>query len=455
MTTESSTSLIERLAGALRQRFSLKEDRAGDDEIDRALRAGSIMRGTNLWVLMMAILIASIGLNVNSTAVIIGAMLISPLMGPILGIGYGAGILDLALIRTGLRNLGISAGLSLITSTLYFVLTPLNAAQTELLARTSPSIWDVMIAFFGGVAGIIAVTRKQPSNVIPGVAIATALMPPLCTAGYGLASGEWQYFLGAFFLFIINSVFIAVAAALVISVFHVRHKQFVDQHTEKRVRVYISVVVIVTLVPSMYLAYRLVSQELFRTRATQFVYQQLESAHTHVAQLNIDPKSGHVEVYLMGDTVPDATITDIIARLPSAGLKTAQLKIFQSSDHQVDVTSLKAGLLADLYKESRAEIHDKDATIDKLQKQVDASAARQQQYAGIAQELHALYPQITGVWMSEAPAWTVDGGVAQEPSLLVSLSVSKEFNDREQTQLQNWLQSRTGRKQVQVLIRKA
>lgn len=148
------------------------------------LRGDVEMRGTNLWVLMFAIFIASIGLNVNSTAVIIGAMLISPLMGPITGIGYGAGILDLRLVREGLKNLGIATLIGLLTSAAYFSIRPLRSAQSELLARTSPTIWDVLIASFGGLAGIVAATRKHKSNVIPGVAIATALMPPLCTAGF-------------------------------------------------------------------------------------------------------------------------------------------------------------------------------------------------------------------------------------------------------------------------------
>ena len=164
-------------------------------------------KGANLWILIFAILVASVGLNVNSTAVIIGAMLISPLMGPIMGVGLAAGINDFELLKKSLKNLGIAIAISIITSTIYFSFTPLNDAQSELLARTEPSIWDVLIALFGGLAGIVAGSRKEKSNAIPGVAIATALMPPLCTAGYGLATGNVYYFFGAFYLFFINSVF--------------------------------------------------------------------------------------------------------------------------------------------------------------------------------------------------------------------------------------------------------
>jgi uncharacterized hydrophobic protein (TIGR00271 family) len=201
---------------ALNRLFHLGHDQDKPEMIDETIRSGVSVGGTNLWVLFFAILIASIGLNVNSTAVIIGAMLISPLMGPIVGVGYGAGVRDLRLIRQSLRNLGVFVAISLLTATLYFLLTPLTHAQSELLSRTSPTLWDVLIAFFGGAVGMIGATRRYNSNVVPGVAIATALMPPLCTAGYGIASGNLQYFGGAFYLFTINSVFIAFASLLVV-----------------------------------------------------------------------------------------------------------------------------------------------------------------------------------------------------------------------------------------------
>jgi len=220
---ETSPPVKFSLRRALAYRFSLKADQADPADIDRSIRDGVVFKGTNLWVLMMAILIASIGLNVNSTAVIIGAMLISPLMGPIMGIGYGAGIYDFDLIKRGLKNLGIAAFISLLTSTLYFLASPLSEAQSELLARTTPTIWDVLIALFGGLAGIIATTRKEKTIVIPGVAIATALMPPLCTAGYGIATGSAHYFFGAFYLFFINCVFIAFSTLLVVASMRLPH----------------------------------------------------------------------------------------------------------------------------------------------------------------------------------------------------------------------------------------
>jgi len=202
----------------LSERFNLHEDKEDESTIIESIRKNVDFRGANLWALIFAIFIASIGLNVNSTAVIIGAMLISPLMGPIMGIGLGIGINDFQLVKKGLKNLLIATVISIITSTLYFWITPLHEAQSELLARTSPSLWDVFVAFIGGLAGIVAGTRKEKSNVIPGVAIATALMPPLCTAGFGLAIGNLYYFFGAIYLYFINSLFICISTFLINSV---------------------------------------------------------------------------------------------------------------------------------------------------------------------------------------------------------------------------------------------
>ncbi|WP_254321388.1 DUF389 domain-containing protein [Neisseria subflava] len=174
--------------------FNLAHDQAHPDKIDAAIRANTRVSGPNMWVLMFAIAVASIGLNVNSTAVVIGAMLISPLMGPIVGMGYGAAVGDTALIRQAARNIIVFIVISLVTATLYFLLTPLKEAQSEILARTQPTLWDVLIAFFGGSAGIVALTRKEGGNAIPGVAIATALMPP-CV----LRATDWHMATGTTF----------------------------------------------------------------------------------------------------------------------------------------------------------------------------------------------------------------------------------------------------------------
>jgi uncharacterized hydrophobic protein (TIGR00271 family) len=182
----------------LKDRFNLSHEQEDTLETIKSIEKGVEFRGINVWTLIFAIFVASIGLNVNSTAVIIGAMLISPLMGPIMGLGLSVGIYDFALLKKSLKNLSIAVVISVITSAIYFAVSPLDEAQSELLARTTPTLYDVLIALFGGMAGIVSGASKEKGNAIPGVAIATALMPPLCTAGFGIGTGNLFYFLGAF-----------------------------------------------------------------------------------------------------------------------------------------------------------------------------------------------------------------------------------------------------------------
>lgn len=222
-----------KVKGFLCKYLDLNKDKDDELTIVDTICKGVEFKGSNLWILIFAIFMASLGLNVNSTAVIIGAMLISPLMGPIMGIGLSVGINDLDLLKRSFKSYLIATFFSVITATVFFlVFSPFSEAQSELLARTSPTIYDVFIALFGGAAGVVALSTKEKGNVIPGVAIATALMPPLCTAGFGLATGNWIYFLGAFYLYFINSVFISVATFLGVRIMKFRAKKFVDQERE-------------------------------------------------------------------------------------------------------------------------------------------------------------------------------------------------------------------------------
>jgi uncharacterized hydrophobic protein (TIGR00271 family) len=230
--TSKGLEILISIKNYIKELFDLRKSKENEELTVESIRHGVVFKGTNLWVLIFAIFIASLGLNVNSTAVIIGAMLISPLMGPIMGFGLSVGISDFDLLKQSFRSYLLTTFISVVTSTLYFSLTPLNEVQSELLARTSPTIYDVLIALFGGLAGIIAVSTKEKGNVIPGAAIATALMPPLCTAGFGLATGNIFYFLGAFYLYFINSVFISLATFLGVRFMHFKRKTFVDNQRE-------------------------------------------------------------------------------------------------------------------------------------------------------------------------------------------------------------------------------
>jgi uncharacterized hydrophobic protein (TIGR00271 family) len=433
--------------------LSLKEDKADDDEIDQGIRNGINMRGSNLWVLMFAIFIAAIGLNVNSTAVVIGAMLISPLMGPIMGIGYGVGIYDFPLIKAALKNLIVAAVASLLTSTIYFALSPLTQAQTELLARTTPTIWDVLIALFGGLAGIVGATRREKTNVIPGVAIATALMPPLCTAGYGIANGNWAYFGGAFYLFTINCVFIALSSAVVVQAFHVQQKLFVDEKTTAKVKRYVLAIALLTVVPSIYLAYVLVQDEVFKTKAATFVKNEIVTDQTYVTQSDIDPKKKIIEITVIGEYLNKTRLTAITTKLNDTGLKNAKLIVHQQADQQrIDVTTLKTGLLNDLYIASQQSIEQKDKMIQKLSTELLNQKGLQTQMRQVPNELHVLYPQIDEIWFSQATNWTQEGGISKDVVTLLNISTTKQLTIDDQDRIKNWILARMNINNLKLVI---
>jgi len=442
------------LRAAIAHRFSLHDDKADDAEIDRAIRAGVELQGATLWILMLAILIASVGLNTNSTAVIIGAMLVSPLMGPIVGFGYGIGILDFALIRRALANLGIAATISLATSTLYFLVTPLAEAQSELLARTTPSLWDVLIALAGGLAGIIGQTRREKSNVIPGVAIATALMPPLCTAGYGLANANWSVFGGAFYLFSINCVFIAFAAVIVIDFLRLPHRKFIDPIKERRVKRALLAVVLLTALPSIWLAARLVDNEVFGSRARDFVRKEFNAATVHVLEARVAPGTHDIEVTLIGTPLATTAIQAIERRLASAGLANARLFVHQGDvprveSQKIDIGSLKADILADIVRNNQDALQDKDAAIEALRRQVAAQQAWMAQAGAVTREFEAQYPQCGDVLVGKAAADGADGTV---PVPFLSATCGRMPRADEIKRIGEWMKVRSGSPDARVVL---
>ena len=435
------------------ERLSLTDSKADDDVIDDRIRGDVQMKGPNLWILMFAILVASIGLNVNSTAVIIGAMLISPLMGPIMGIGYGAGINDFTLIRSAFKNLAIATLIALLTSTLYFLISPLDTAQSELLARTTPTVWDVMIALFGGLAGIVAVTRKEKSNVIPGVAIATALMPPLCTAGFGLATGNFSYFFGAFYLFTINSVFIALSSFLIIRIFHVSEKKYIDPKIAKRAQRYIAIVVIITILPSSYLAYQLVEHEVFRAKATSFISEHLKFKNTDVAQVKIDPEHHAVKVFLIGNHVPQSELDNISTRLTDTGLENTKLKIYQNGEREdVDVTTLKAEIVTDLYQTTKADLALKAQEVKDLKDQIRLLSSDREYYTAIPNELETLFPKVNNVILSRNYDSTAIDHNRSSNRLILNADASKRLTRDERKKIETWLKIRTKSNNVKLIV---
>lgn len=355
----------------LKETVSFKEG-ADIESTIRNIREGIDFKGPNVWVLICSIVVASVGLNTNSTAVIIGAMLISPLMGPIRGIGLGVGTNDISLIIDSLKNFGIAVGISLLTAWIYFLISPISELTPELEARTGPNLMDVFIAFFGGLAGIIAASRGDNSTVIPGVAIATALMPPLCTAGYGLAIGNFQYFFGASYLFLLNTLFICLSTIVVVRYLKFPIRHFIDPKVEKKVTWTSYILLFLVVIPSVFLFYAKVQETVFRENAKRFVNQVLLSDETiradFVYEYNGDDSS--IEVFLRNKVVSDDVIELWERQLKTYGLDQSFLKIIQGEDVEEKIASLKKDLEETTSLGGFDLIKEKQGMIDQLEKEL-------------------------------------------------------------------------------------
>jgi uncharacterized hydrophobic protein (TIGR00271 family) len=428
----------------LHDRFNLHEDKADEQLITESIRYSVHFKGTNLWTLIFAILIASIGLNVNSTAVIIGAMLISPLMGPIMGIGLGIGILDFDLMKKGIKNLLIAAVFSIITSSLYFLVSPLHEARTEILARTTPSLWDVLIAFFGGMAGIIAGTRKEKGNVLAGVAIATALMPPLCTAGFGLATGKWFYFLGALYLFFINSLFICLATFIIVRSLKFEKAQFATTRQHKRVVRSIWFIVLITVLPSIYLAFRIVQKAIFEQNAKNFVQNEFRFSQTQVVSRNFkfDGKIPSIELLLIGQQLSDHTIDSLQSRMNLYRLDSNWLVIRQGLDakNEVDLAQIKASILEDVFS-STAKADTIQTTLNKLELPIP----------DLKEELQSLYPDMKEFTIGQTIIRRVDTLRYDTVTLFVA-KFSRYMPGSERAKMADWLKTRIKTDSLKIIL---
>ena len=434
--------------------FDVRQEQEDEQETIDSIKKGVEFKGTNLWVLIFATFIASLGLNTNSTAVIIGAMSISPLMGPIMGFGLGLGISDFELIKRSFRNFAIATVFSVITSSIYFLISPISEAQSELLARTQPTLYDVLIAFFGGLAGIVASSTKSKGNVIPGVAIATALMPPLCTAGFGLATGNLYYFFGAFYLFFINSVFISLATYLVVRVLKYPKKVFLDKDHEKRVTRYVGIIVIFTIVPSLFLSYRLVKTTYFNQQVLNYVNTELAFPNTQILSKTITNTSDkkEIKVVLIGDNVSDSTIESARNRLPNYGLKDVSLVVQQGfSEQETDINKLKSLLMQDLYKNSEQVLRTQAMQIDSLQRELKSYHDDRLLAEQIKPEVKVLFPFVREISCTHTCLIPVDSDT-QKPIMLIYVKSSEKISAENKRKLTEWLSARTQVKTIKLLI---
>ena len=450
------TDALTRFGRFLRDRFSLDEDKDDEKAIIQSISRGIEFRGINLWTLIFAIFIASIGLNVNSTAVIIGAMLISPLMGPIMGVGLGVGTNDLAMIGRALKNLAIAVFISLLTSTVYFIVSPLHIAQSELLARTSPTVWDAFIAFFGGLAGIVAGSRREKvTNVVPGVAIATALMPPLCTAGYGLATGNLYYFAGAFYLFLINSICISLATYLIVRFLGYNQKAYATPEVARRVRTTIWAAVLVVLVPSTYLGYQIVRKTIFEQAAKRFVASECNFAYRQVVSFaaQFNRRQSKLELTMVGEPLPPDSINVLRAKMPFYGLNDARLVVKQGNfkDENIDVDALKTTITDQIIQYSQSSIARKDQTIDSLRRYIELTQTSRLPVADLRDELKTLMPDVQTFTAARSLVMNASSN-RPDTVVLVYARFSRRHTPAERYRIQKWLQTRTKSKRIKLIV---
>lgn len=436
----SSQNYVWRIA---KRFFNALPDKTDETAIVEQISDGVTFRGANLWVLIFAIFIACLGLNLNSTAVIIGAMLISPLMGPIIGMGLAVGRADLELLKRSLTNYGVSTVISVLTAALYFQLTPLTEAQSELLARTSPTLYDVLIALFGGAAGILALSTGGKGNVIPGVAIATALMPPLCTAGYGLAMGEWSFFFGACYLFFINTVFIALATYLGVRLLQFKPKQFVDKARLAVVNRYIAVIVVVTMLPAVYMTTQIIRQSVFENRVKQFVKQELNHPGTRILSEQADRETKTLDVVALGAALPNEMIEAARQRLADYQLADYQLNVIQGA--QSDSLLLarnNAGTQQSLSGQDQQHLVLQTERVAQLERETADYRRLDALAREIGGEVKAVCPKVESIGLSKITETPVDSGAVRSYVLAVANSRTP-LPTADRDRLAQWLKVRT------------
>ncbi len=385
----------------LKKYFNIREDLSSREDTIESISNGAYFKGATIWILICAIFIASLGLNVNSTAVIIGAMLVSPLMGPIIAMGLAVGINDLELLKRAAKNYVIMTAVAITTATLYFFITPFQENGSELLARTSPTFYDVMIAFFGGAAGIIALSIKDKGNVIPGVAIATALMPPLCTAGFGIATGSLHFFLGALYLYFINTVFIAISTFAGVRLMRFKPKEQMDQKSQHIVNRTLIVIVVITMIPACFMTVNIIQQSIFHSQVRQFIHEDANWDGTRV--IANDVVDGNVlRLVLVGKNVNDDTIDkakDAMSHYSS--LKGYDLQVVQGSDFDSIMSLSNRIEMMHNHQTETALVLDKE-----LKKNVVLSErlTEYERYEAISGEMKSevsiFFPQVVGLSLS-------------------------------------------------------
>lgn len=431
--------LLRRIKITFKRYASLRKDKDDENRVIEDIKQGVSFRGANLWILILAIFVACLGLNVNSTAVIIGAMLISPLMGPIIGVGWAIGTLDYYLLKRSLTNYLITTVISIIAATIYFLITPISEVQSELLSRTTPTAYDVLIAFCGGAAGIVATCTKQKSNVIPGVAIATALMPPLCTAGFGIAHGEISYFLGAFYLYFINSVFICTATFLGVKVMHFRKKTIINHQRSKKIHNYFYIIIAITFIPSIFMTISIIKNGILNTNITNFAKDNLSSNYTKIISHDINKDTKTLRYVAVGKEISTDQIKKAKANMKKYKLEDYKLSIIQGHYNQIPTANNEWGAL--------------NTHLNSLEQELDRYKRLEALSNTLSDEVKVLFPSIKTISLSQSlQANTQDTTHRKLIIAVLETDNAKDITKQEKQRILEWLEVRTKEKNLKLYI---
>lgn len=436
----------------IKRYFNVLPYKDGEKYVIKQITNGINFQGSNLWILIFAVFIASLGLNVNSTAVIIGAMLISPLMGPIIGMGLALGIADLDLFKQSIKNYLVSTFISVVTATIYFTLSPITNAQSELLARTSPTLYDVLIALFGGAAGFLATSTKGRNNVVPGVAIATALMPPLCTAGYGLAVQNTSYFFGAFYLYFINTVFIAFTTCLGVRFLHFHRKQFINREKMRRVNLYIVSIIIITIIPASYMTWNIIKQSVFENNIENFVTKELNYSGTNILSHQYDLKTKTLHVVAVGNPISTDSIAKAQKTMANYQLDGYALKVIQgsNSDSLLLLQHKNKGQLM-VGEKNTAEWQELAYRNDVLQKQLNSYTHYPVLANDMREELKVVCPSAKSIMLSKASESFVDSASIKN-HIVAIVKTNKTLAKDNRKQLYDWLKVKVKSDSLELII---
>lgn len=434
--------------------FRIMADKEDEKEIIESVGKGITFHGANLWILIFAIFIASLGLNINSTAVIIGAMLISPLMGPIIGMGLAIGINDFEMLKRSFKNYFVAVVISVVTATLYFLISPFNEVQSELLSRTSPTLYDVLIAFCGGAAGIVAICTKGKGNVLPGVAIATALMPPLCTAGYGIATGHFFYFLGAAYLFFINTIFICLATYIGVRMLNFEYRKNIDLKLYRKFRRYIIIIVVLTMIPASVITFNIIKKSIFNTNMNNFIRNEFNQKGTQVIAHDIIEGTKTLRIAVIGKNITTKSLDKIKMTMADYKLEGYHLQVIQGSQSD----SL---LLSNQFKDKVTNIQtnytqiiqSQAEQINQLESSLDNYTKYEKLSRKLSPQLKVLFPEIQSLALQKTFQVNTDTTATDQYVItMIKLYDKKHLKKEELVKFTRWIKTYLPSDSVKIMV---